>query len=63
MKYSWTHLMCEHCWFKLYPIDEPVRCRLEPNYKLESCCFCGRNTKPEIYVRRDPAELNCKHNE
>jgi hypothetical protein len=56
----WTHNACLACYEALYPGREPVVLR---NPRTETCCFCGQSTTSGIYVRYNPKELSCKHEE
>ncbi len=55
---NWTHNICILCYQKLYPGRTPV---LVDNDEVERCCFCGYMNTSGIYVRRDPKEMNCVH--
>lgn len=57
---SWTHPICEECWFIEHPDvkREPFRLRTPQN---ELCCFCREWTHSGIYARADPVPLGCTH--
>jgi len=55
---EWTHAICDECWILKHPAREPVRI----HGSTDTCCFCGSNSAG-VYVRHDPKELNCKHDE
>lgn len=57
---QWTHNVCQSCYQGLYPGRQPVTMRVP---QAEVCCFCGQPTTSGIYVRYNPAELSCKHEE
>jgi len=51
--------MCNECWLKIRPGEEPARLM---NDEFETCCFCGKEHASGIYIRHDPKELShCKH--
>ena len=55
---NWTHSICDECWDRLNPE------RLSPRSGMgaeETCCWCGDITVSGIYLRSDPAELDCQH--
>lgn len=52
--------MCGACWYEQNRDGEPVRVK---NDSPQVCCFCGNRTSAGIYVRHDPAELECKHDD
>jgi len=56
---EWTHAICDKCWEKLRPQQEPARVGM---IGLEPCCFCGNGTIAGIYVQWNPADrmLKCK---
>ena len=58
---SWSHTICDDCWNVRHPNRQAVKGRF---YEVEPelCCFCGRPTTSRIYVRHDPAVLECRHN-
>lgn len=56
MSSNWTHPMCDPCWLEYDPARGPVRLQ-ESVRELETCCWCGRETRSGIYVRHDPAQL------
>ena len=55
---KWTHPICYGCYGAIYPDREPVRMR---NDDTQECCFCSAPTGEGIYIRYDPALLNCQH--
>lgn len=57
---KWNHSVCEACWFDANPDRIPVRV---PDSDRRLCCLCGKPTISGIYVRHDPAKLNCHHDE
>lgn len=54
--HGWTHPMCDVCYFARYPEWKPIRMR-EPD--MEWCCWCNDLTDSGIYMRADPAEVQC----
>ena len=54
---SWTHSICDECWGKRYEYA-PTRVS---DSEIETCCFCGLETKSGICIRYDPEELECQH--
>ena len=54
---QWNHAICEECWKKRKPGEEPVRII---GLVAELCCFCGNPTLDGIYVRQDPKKTFCK---
>lgn len=62
---SWTHQMCERCWFDRHTNEDgtvllPMRVR-DPI--CVPCCFCDKPTIAGIFVRSDPTLLKCEHPE
>ena len=64
MSKEWRHHCCDDCWPKVavevcgHPFaPEPFRLK-EP--EIETCCWCHGPTTSGIYVRADPAELQCQ---
>jgi len=55
---NWTHNMCQKCWDKKYPDREALTMK---NAELTLCCFCGESNRDGIYVRHNPTELKCQH--
>ena len=72
---NWNHAICEVCWLDregewkdignidhtvmaLVSVRRPVRLT-EPD--LTECCFCSSPTISGIFVRQDPATLECAH--
>lgn len=53
---DWTHPICDPCWLKLRPGDEPLRFK-EDARRDHICCSCGAGTRSGIYLRLDPASL------
>ena len=54
----WRHPVCFACWHDMNPDREPVRVT---NDLPQECCFCSAPTAQGIYMRYDPALLNCQH--
>ena len=52
----WTHALCEACWRRIRPGQDPVRLINPPE---EICCCCAKPTLSGIYYRADPAKLTC----
>jgi hypothetical protein len=53
---TWTHTICEICWFIREPNRFPVQIKREPeDYLVDACCFCSQVKVTRIYVREDPA--------
>jgi hypothetical protein len=53
----WSHSICETCFQKEQPGQDPVRLKIpEP----ETCCFCGNLHESGIYYRKDPQLTLCK---
>ena len=59
---TWTHIICYLCWIQRNPDREPVRI-VEAIRRSEPCCFCGNLNDDGIYVRHDPRQLSCTHEE
>jgi hypothetical protein len=57
---EWTHRICSVCWNKREPNRRPA---VVINQEFKPCCFCGTMTNAGIYVRHDPQDLLCKHEE
>lgn len=55
---GWTHLICEDCWNERHPTRRAVKVSFDDG---APCCFCGKDTSSGIYVREDPATLDCRH--
>ena len=55
---EWTHNICLECWVYRKSNQIPAILR---NAEIEKCCFCGQENKDGIYIRHDPKELNCHH--
>lgn len=65
---TWTHTLCEVCWFKREPHRFPTQVRREADdLVVDYCCFCDSAKVTRIYVRHNPedAALVCagKHPE
>lgn len=58
---GWTHPMCGKCWYLCSRAEEPTRVKEVNPDPVPICCFCGAFTKQGIFVRADPALLECKH--
>ena len=56
MSNRWTHSICDECWKKRYP--ERGAHRLI-GASPERCCFCGKEHKSGIFVRENPADMEC----
>lgn len=56
----WTHNICLACWIARKTNQIPA---ILKNPEMERCCFCGQENQNGIYVRHDPKELNCIHEE
>lgn len=68
----WSHAVCGECWFLLANAENwgipvvlgvdtfrvPIRVK---GSGLEPCCFCTNDTVLGIYVREDPAKVDCDH--
>lgn len=52
----WTHRLCDECWRKRAGAREPVRVT---GSKPSPCCQCGAVDASGIYVREDPARMQC----
>lgn len=52
-----THSICEECWKKKNPRRSPVRIIDCP--PMEKCCFCSKSHYSGIYVRENPADMQC----
>ena len=53
----WTHMICAACWNATRETEAVEGASSE----AEQCCFCGEMTTSGIWVRHDPAELSCNH--
>ena len=53
---KWTHSICEECWRKREPNRTPT-CMIAA--VTERCCFCGKEHRSGIYVRENPADMEC----
>ena len=53
---AWTHPICQPCWDRNFPGREPI---IVTFTDPELCCFCREREAEGIYVRHDPAELEC----
>lgn len=51
---TWTQPLCQACWDKERPHDQPVR--ITPP-ETEVCCMCGQETRDGIYARYNPAAV------
>lgn len=56
MSSPWNHSVCNDCWDEMHP-GRPA-CRLIDPLE-ERCCFCGATHKSGIYVRKNPADMEC----
>lgn len=61
---EWSHSICDDCW--LIKCGEEGELRLPVRVKYEhrdeeTCCFCGEKTMSGIYIRQDPAKMDCSH--
>jgi hypothetical protein len=54
---DWTHPMCDPCWVEEMGLREPVRMA---RAAAERCCWCAAPTRSGIYMREDPAKLDCE---
>lgn len=66
---EWNHRMCGECWlekeFKWLP-DGGIEFRAPVMIKDATpgpCCFCTNISRLGIYVRKDPKEMKCEHEE
>jgi len=53
---TWTHGICDRCWFEAHPGELPTRIVPEERDR-ERCCKCGEPTRSGIYTRADPASV------
>lgn len=54
-KPTWTHTVCEVCWFDQNPDRFPVMIRRDPaDRTVDFCCFCGSLKVTRIYLRESP---------
>jgi hypothetical protein len=57
---TWTHTICERCWFEREPERFPVQIKRESGDRtVDVCCFCRTVKVTRIFVREDPAKLYC----
>lgn len=61
---SWTHSICDGCW-NARPESKSGRAPVPrvDGVKPERCCYCGGMTSAGIYIRQDPAQLECTHDD
>jgi len=52
---TWHQPLCEPCWYRERPTDEPHR---EPTGDVEICCKCGAETTAGIHVIYRPAAVD-----
>jgi hypothetical protein len=52
---TWTQPLCDPCWNKERPHDQPHR-RLDR--QVETCCLCGNETISGIYATYNPAAVD-----
>lgn len=57
MAFSRTQPACGECVDARFPNANPTPLR-EDKRELETCCFCGEETRSGIYVRVDPADVD-----
>lgn len=58
---SWTHALCDFCWYDLEEGRVPVRLTDEMREE-EVCCRCGETTDSGIYRRAEPGTFErCDH--
>jgi len=55
---EWNHSMCDACWNARHPHRQA--CAVI-DAETEICCFCSDEHSSGIYIRRDPATLDCDH--
>jgi hypothetical protein len=53
----WTHAICQDCWDEQSPDRPAVRAVLGED---ELCCWCSEETSSGIYLRANPASLDCE---
>lgn len=52
---TWTHTICEVCWFKKNPDRFPNQLkRFDGDFSIDHCCYCGSVKLTQIYTREDP---------
>ncbi len=56
---QWTHSICYGCWLKKDPNSDPARLKQE-SAEVETCCYCGNETREGIYLRDNPNNTICK---
>ena len=56
MKLTWSQPVCDPCWSGMHGNREPLRVRLL-RYEVETCSFCGSETRSGIYLRCDPRRV------
>lgn len=68
---TWTHRICADCYIDKAVTEsefvEPTRVVPDATPAQERCCFCSNfivnvGKHGGIYVRHDPALLDCEHN-
>jgi hypothetical protein len=61
MSSQWRHSLCMGCWDERNPGCVAHALREEfRDEKPEKCCGCGRMHGSGIYLREDPALMQCK---
>ena len=56
LRRTWTHTICEVCWFGREPDRFPVQIKRDDgDREVDQCCFCNGMKVTRIYVREDPA--------
>ena len=53
---KWLHAICDRCWQDTGPLHIPVRLK-DPD--PERCCFCTKQTRSGIYLRKNPNHVGC----
>jgi hypothetical protein len=48
---KWTHNICHACYHREEPGRIPATLKDD---EMQTCCFCGNNTRAGIYYRKDP---------
>lgn len=55
---AWIHALCDPCWDKRNPGQQPLRIRSGSREEL-ACCSCAQFTISGIYARGNPVDYTC----
>ena len=56
-RYGWTQPICRDDWYAHYGNGTRQPTTLKPEFREETCCYCGKPTRSGIFVRENPREV------